>query len=218
MSFGFLIIMAIISFASFYFMYRYFKKDGAYILAIGGAVAANIFNIGAYAINGEYFVFGIDSVVYTLFIFCIAVIYYDYDKKTALNLTWTTIASIIFAGLISFVANWATNGFGSSITWSLISFIVSSFATCLAVLGMIYAIEKAKIKNILLSMGLMIIIGSLINSFIYFGVMAILQGGDLGENFVKSLIGSYLGKFVSIVFSLFTYYLVQKSLIKSYKE
>lgn len=210
MGFIFLIIMAVISFGCFILGYKYFKKDALYVLAIGGAVAANIFNIGNFPIYVGNLVFGLDSVIYTLFIFCIAVLIMDYGKKDALSLTYTALASILFAGIVQFIASWATNGIEYGVVWGIISFITSIVATYLAVISVIAFYKWAHKKiNKYLMMGIIIFIASIINSAVYFGVVAIFTGG-FGNNFVGVLAGSYIGKGMCILFSVAAYYLTNR--------
>lgn len=63
MGFYILCIVGVIIFGALLFLWKKWKKDALYVLAIGGACGANIYNIGSYPIVCGNFVFGIDSII-----------------------------------------------------------------------------------------------------------------------------------------------------------
>ena len=59
-----------------------FHKDAIFTIAIGTVIGANIYNAFTYPINIGEFVFGFDSIIYSIFLFCMFVFLVDYGKKT----------------------------------------------------------------------------------------------------------------------------------------
>lgn len=211
MAYLYLVLVAIVCFGGLLFSFHKWQLSALYCFAIGGAVNSNFFHIGDYPIFIGNFVFGIDSVIYTLFIFCVIITADKFGNKDAMKLTYSSMGAIGFAAVMQFIADWSQTGvINTDITWSLISFIASIVATLIAVVVILRVYEHLKQKNYnrYFSIGLVMLIASLINSFIYFGVVAIWNGG-LAGNFGWILISSYIGKIMSICFSLFTFYLLK---------
>lgn len=212
----FLFALSLVLYVIFCLFYNRFKKDLIYVLAIGGAVNSNIFNINDFPIYIGNLTFGVDSIIYTLFVFCIVFSYFSYGKKEAQNLTFTSIASILVGAIIQLLASWASFGFGNELIITFSSFLISIFATLVAINLMILFLEKLKNINKYVLCALAIILASLINSVIYFGLTAIIS--NLGENFVSSLFGSYLGKLIAIVFSVISFIIISTLEKKNFKK
>lgn len=207
MEFLFLVALALVCYVAFFFGYKYFKKDAIFVLAIGGVVSSNIYHIGAYPIAVGEFVFGLDSVIYTLFIFCIMFVAIKYSKKEALALTYTSVASILFTAIIQFLASWAVEGIVRGVVWGLVSFVVSAISTLLAVYLALFIAEKLKGKlNGALIIALGVVLVSVINSFLYYGAVFLFDGELL--NFGMILASSYIGKALSLVMGIVTYFIV----------
>lgn len=202
----FLLLLILILYFSIGIFYGKFKKDLIYILAIGGAVNSNIFNISSYPIYIGNLIFGVDSILYTLFIFCIIIIYFYFGKKEAVNLTHTSIISILFGAIIQLIASYATFGFESEFISTFVSFLVSVFATLCAVYLMLYFLEKLKHVNKFVLCGLALLLASIVNSTIYFSIVAITS--NLQENFIPAILGSYVGKIISMIFSVICFIVI----------
>ncbi len=210
MEFLFLVLTAFFVFGALILSNKFFGKDAIFVIGIGSAIASNVYNVGNYPINIANFIFGIDSVVYTVFIFCIFICYAFYGKKDALTLLFSALGSLFLTALLQFIASWATLGFGEQIVWGFASYIISIIATLIAVylsLKTFILLENKNI-NIYLNLIITIILASLINSIIYFGVVSLING--FSENFIGMLIGSYIGKFMCTFLSLLVFFLCQK--------
>ena len=128
-----LALFCIILVVAFVVGYKLFNTSACYVMGIGGVVSANVYNIGNYNIVVGGLTFGVDSIIYTIAIFCIAVILADYGKKAALTLTYTYIASIFLTAVTDFIVKWVTVGFGADIVWGLYSYMASIVATFIAI-------------------------------------------------------------------------------------
>lgn len=205
MAFVYLLVMAVISFGLWMIGEPFFKKDTYYTLAIGGAIGSNVFNISVYGFSFGNIVFGVDSIVYTLFVFCVVSCLAKYGKKEAFRLTLNTMAAIFVSGIITLIASWATVGMSFAVVWNFISFIISILATFAAIWVAILVFKKLEGKwNIYLNVLLFLIIASLVNSIIYFGVVAICNGG-FASNFGYIMAGSYIGKGIALVFAMIVF-------------
>lgn len=202
----FLFALSFVLYSFFCLFYKKFRKDLIYVLAIGGAVNSNIFNINDFPIYIGNLIFGVDSILYTLFVFCIIFIYFYYGKKEAQSLTYTSIASIFVGAIIQFVAYWASYGFGNELVITFSSFLISIVATIVAINLTIMFLEKFKNLNKFVLCALSIVLASIINSTIYFSLVSIFS--NLGENFVPSLLGSYIGKLIALIFSVICFIII----------
>ena len=81
MEFGLFILFSIIIFLLSLVSYEKFRSTTLYALAIGGAVNANFFYAGNYPIFCFGIPFGIDSIIYTLFLFCVLLMFLKEGKK-----------------------------------------------------------------------------------------------------------------------------------------
>ena len=85
----YLLIVALVVAIAFLVGYYFFRKDALYVLGIGAAVSANVYNVGTYGVMAGGIVWGVDAIIYTLFAFCIIVACKDYGKKTAMAITYS---------------------------------------------------------------------------------------------------------------------------------
>lgn len=207
-----LILFAVICFAVVALAAALFHKDALFTIAIGAVIGANVYNIGSFPIQVGKLVFGIDGVVYCVFLFCLLVMYIDYGKKSAnLNL-YTALFSIFFTALLSFFGNYFLNqGWSSSQIWATASYFFSIVATYVTVVLMfkLYDFMIKRKANKVVTFGLCILVANLVNSIIYFG-LTFLTSGSLGENFIYSLLGSAITKFVTTIFYTILFVLYEK--------
>jgi len=197
--------MAVIGFSVICLFLNKFGKDILFTVAIGSIIASNIYHIGNYPIQVGNFIFGLDSILYTLFLFCIIVMLVFYDEKSAKTLMYSSVASICFTAIIQFLASLATGGVQEGVVWGLVSFFVSAIATVIPILIItkLYKNLENKNLNLLANISINIIFASVVNSFMYYGTMALLSGG-VSDNFGEILVGSYLGKLISLAFCVFS--------------
>lgn len=201
-------IVAVIVAIAFIIGYYFFNKDSLYVLGIGAAVSANVYNVGSYGYSFGGLIWCVDAVIYTLFAFCIIVALKDYGKKVAMAITYSSMAGIMLTAIFDFMAKWMSVGFGVDLIWGFLSYASSTIATYVAITIGIIVFDKLrnKIHNYF-NMCLSIFIISLINSLIYFGLTSLI--GGIGEDFGVMLAGSYIVKCVALVFFVSIYYVYE---------
>lgn len=218
MDFLFLVLTAVLVFAILIVSNRFWGKDALFIVGIGCAIGSNIYNVGDYGIVIGNLVFGIDSVIYTVFIFVVLLCLKNYDEKSAFTLLYSAMGSIMLSALLVFIASWASAGFASNLIWGFVSYLISVIATFVALFTTIKLFKyfEGKNLNVYLNFLINVLITSFINSLIYFGAVAIISGFE--ENFLGQLGASYIGKLMSTAFSLLTYFICTKLPYKKIDE
>ena len=189
--------------------YKKYHSTTLYALAIGGVVNANFFHAEYYPIYCFDLPFGIDSIIYTLFSFCVCYMYIKKGKKEGYTLTISSVVAIIISSIFQFMANLLSIGFSMSIVNDFLSLTVSAISSLIAAFLAIYLIDKLKNKYneyILLSLGIIII--SVVNSSIYYPLSQIIYGATSGVN--EYLLASYIGKIISIGFSVISLFILNK--------
>lgn len=190
---------------------RYFwGKDALFVVGIGCVIGANIYNSTTFPIELGVLTFGFDSVLYTVFSFCMIVMYIDYGRSSFNTLLYSSISSILLSSFFLFVANLSSFGFSVGLLLSFLSYIFSIIGTFAAIWVMRCVFDALQKRNVNIYVNLLVclFLASLINSLIYFGLTFVVQL-NLGDEFWFSLLGSYVGKFVTIGFCLFAYFLNQ---------
>lgn len=210
MDFLFLVLTAVLVFAILIVSNRFWGKDALFVVGIGCAIGSNIYNVGDYGIVIGNLVFGIDSVIYTVFVFVVLLCLKNYDEKSAFTLLYSAMGSIMLSALLVFIASWASAGFASNLIWGFVSYLISVIATFAALFTTIKLFKyfEGKNLNVYLNFLINVLIASFINSLIYFGAVAIISGFE--ENFLGQLGASYIGKLMSTAFSLLTYFICTK--------
>ena len=203
MGFWLLIIVAFVCFGGLLLVRAVWGRNGVFVLGIGGVVGSNVYHIGDYPIIEGNFVWGIDSIIYTLFLVCVMVLAMDKHEKSAYVLMYSGIGSILFNAMLQFFASWGSSGIETGVIYGLISNALSAFATFLAVYLVLKLpkILKTKHWNDYFIMILCIVLASIINSLIYYGGIALVEGG-FDANFGWTLLSSYLGKALALTFAI----------------
>ena len=218
MDFLFLVLTSVLVFVILIVSNRFWGKDTLFVVGIGCAIGSNIYNVGDYGIVIGNLVFGIDSVIYTVFVFVVLLCLKNYDEKSAFTLLYSAMGSIMLSALLVFIASWASAGFASNLIWGFVSYLISVIATFAALFITIKLFKyfEGKNLNVYLNFLINVLIASFINSLIYFGAVAIISGFE--ENFLGQLGASYIGKLMSTAFSLLTYFICTKLPYKKIDE
>ena len=214
MGFWLILIVSVFCFVLLFIVKHVFGSNGLITLGIGGIVGSNVYHIIDYPIVDGNFVFGIDSVIYTLFLSCVILLVLENQNKTAYLLMYSGIGAVLFNAVLQFCASWGSTGIESGVTYGLLSNILSALATFVAVFLILKLPQKLQQKNWneYLIFILCAFLASLINSFIYYGGLAILNGG-FNDNFGWILLSSYIGKILSITIAVIIW-LVTKIIYK----
>ena len=177
---------------------HYFKKDALFVVGIGAIIAANIYTSLSYPIDIFGLTFGMDGVIYTIFIFCILWMYIEYGRKSTKNVTLCAAASTLLTALFSFCGFAFRDGFDAAVNISL-PYIFSVIASLFAVMLMIYLYKFLKKKkcNEYVNITISLLCGNVVNSLIYFVVSSLANG--IMENVWKVTYGSLIGKTFSVI-------------------
>lgn len=199
----FFIVFILVMFIILGIALRLFPKDASFTIAIGAVIGANIYNSTAYPIFIGNFIFGIDSIVYTIFAFCLLFMLIKYGKRDMKIVLYTSLFSIFFTALLFFMGNLSQSGYSTELLLRFLFYIASIIATYFAVLAMAKIFEwlQAKNTNVYISILISLLVVSLVNSLIYFGISYLLTG-NLGNTFFLALIGSYIGKAIASLLCL----------------
>ena len=224
MGFALLIVFVFVAFGLTTLFRRWIDIPTLLAVAIGCAVNANIFNPIKYPINVGPFIFSIEAILYTLFMYTIVVRILDYGYKAAKTMTLTSVAAIIISAIIEFVALVSYEGFAVSTLKTFSFYFLSSLGTIAGVWIMILLTIQLRKKNVnsYVIIPIAIITSGLIHSIIYYGGMALIEW-DINDNAVAMILGAIIGKGVCIGLSVFCYFINQKwwkplSLISKEKE
>lgn len=206
MSIWFLIFTAFIAFAFMAFVRKWHDYALLFTIAIGFAVNANIFNSFATPVKCGNIIFAVDSILYTGFMFATIICAKEYGIRKAKILTSSTIAAILVSAVIEFFAKISSFGYDYSYLSSLFMYIFSVIGTFLGVWIMLFVYEKLNKKgiNTYISFVICVLIASIVNSAIYYGLSALIIGEIV--DFWYILLGSYIGKLFSILLGLCVYF------------
>ena len=205
MSIWFLILIAIIAFAFITFIRKWHDYAMLFSIAIGFAVNANIYNSVSNPVYFHNIIFAVDSILYTGFTFTVLICAKEYSVRKAKILTSSANAAILISAGIEFFAMMSSNGYDFQLVKNLLSYIFSALGTFIGIWVMLYIFEKLNNLNIYLLFVICVLVSSMINSTIYYSYYLIVA--DDISNIGYILLGSYIGKFLSIELGLLSYYI-----------
>lgn len=224
MGFALLIVFMFVAFGLTTLFRRWIDIPTLLAVAIGCAVNANIFTPLNSGVAVGPFIFSIEAILYTLFMYTIVIRILDYGYKAAKTMTLTSVAAIIISAIIEFVALVSYEGFAVSTLKTFSFYFLSSLGTIAGVWIMILLTIQLRKKNVnsYVIIPIAIITSGLIHSIIYYGGMALIEW-DINDNAVAMILGAIIGKGVCIGLSVFCYFINQKwwkplSLISKEKE
>ncbi len=201
MNFVLFILIGIAIFMSVLLGGRRYRSTALYALAIGGVVNANFFHAGNYPIDCFGLPFGIDSLIYTLFVFCIVVMFLKIGKKSAYLLMVSSVIAILISAIIQILTQLLSTGTGWAEWSAFLGFVVSSFASIFAITVMLEVLNPFRKKlnqYVLLIIG--IILATTVNSAIYYP-LSILITGEI-TNIGMLLLTSFIGKAIAMLISI----------------
>lgn len=205
----FLILATLLCF-SLLCLFRHFYDGTALIsVAIGAAINANIFNAGNMPIEVGWLIMGIDSMLYTIFMFTVIYKAHDYDIPSAKSMSVATIVAILVSAMIEMLAKWSYYGY---LDWAMGQAILRYVFSCVStfvgiwVMLWVYSKFKAKNMNVYVNFALCVLIASLFNSLVYYGLVALMTQ-QIPEGFARMLVGSYVGKIGCVVLGDLIYFI-----------
>ena len=146
MKFALYILFGLVLFLISVCGFKKYRNKSLFALAIGGVVNANFFHAGSYPIEMFGLPFGIDSIIYTLFVYCVIVMYFYDGKKSANVLAFSSIIAIVFSALMQLASD--LFAFGSSIdAWKVFfTFMASVVASVVAIIVVLEVLDRIKNK------------------------------------------------------------------------
>ena len=209
MNFICFVTLSVLLFLSSLLGYRKCRSTVLYALAIGGVVNANFFHAGNYPIYCFGLPFGIDSILYTLFVFCVIVMFIKENRGSAYLLAVSSILAILFSAIMQLTASLLSSGSSIEIWKSFGTFLISSVASVVAIFITIETLVKFKEKiSPCLQLVLGILIATTIDAFIYFPATILINA--IPENIVSLLIASFIGKLIAMLCGVITLYFMSK--------
>lgn len=206
----FYLLFSLIVFLLSLAFYERFRSTVLYALAIGGIVNANFFHAGNFPIYCFSLPFGIDSIIYSLFAFCVAVMLIKTNKKEAYILSFSSVIAIMFSALMQLIAELLSKGVSTAMWLDFASFSISAVASVISIAVMLEIVDRMKKKNInqyvLLVVGMILI--TFINSIIYYPIVTLINGTP--ANILPMLLASVLGKLLSVGLGALTLLLMNK--------
>ena len=185
-----------------------YRSTALYALAIGGIVNANFFNATTTPIDIFGLPFGIDSIIYTLFVFCVIVMQLTSGKREAYILTVSSVVAIIISAVIQLLATLLSTGSSTEVWTTFLGFIISAFASLVAMVVMVELIAKLKNKNCYLVTIIALVAAIIINSGIYYPLSMLACG--MPANIGTLLLTSIIGKFFAMGISLLILFIIRK--------
>lgn len=178
-----------------------------YALAIGGIVNANYFHSANFPIDCFGLPLGIDSLIYTLFAFCVMTMLLQGDKRSAYMLALSSIVAIAFSACMELFSALLSQG-SSPQVWRVFGrFAVSILANIVSVIVSVEMVARLKTKyNPYVCMACGIAVLSIVNTAIYFPMFASFMA--LSGNTWLHLWASLAGKTLGLLFSLIAFKLL----------
>ena len=180
------------------------KSSINYMLAIGCIINGSIFNAFDYPFKVFGVPTGLDAVVNFLFVFTIVVMHAFYGKKQTYNLLATSIAAVLFAAFIQLLSTWASSGIDTALIKGMLRFVATTVASL--VLGVVvcklYDLLKAKKLNPQLNVLICLIVGTVIESVIFLGLLLLIGYVELNNAFYQVIGGLFIGKAIALIFAM----------------
>ena len=211
MNFALLIIFMFVAFGLTTLCRKWIDIPTLLAVAIGCACNANLYTPISHPIVVGPFVFSVEIVLYTLFIYTIMVRILDYGYKSARTMTFTSVAAILISAFIELVASATKNGFSGEVFKVFSYYIFSSIGTIFGVWIMVFItihLHKLKVSSYLI-MPFGLIIASVIHSFFFYGGIAVMNV-QLDVYSWSEIFGAMIGKSVCIALAVLCYFINNK--------
>lgn len=202
----YLILFCIFGFGLYLIFQKKYRGSIIYTLAIGSIVNGTIFNALNYPIKIGNLTFGMDSVVYLLFLFSVVMMYAYYGKRDTVTLVICSVGAIIFAAFIEFITRISSSGYTPEVLLSLVSYIASCVAAIIACIAMIALFDFLRKKKVCVYANVIIvlIVASLVESFVFNACTSSFKISILTTQFWSNLLAMYIGKMISLAFCVAT--------------
>ena len=210
MGFALLIVFMFVAYGLTTLFRRWIDIPTLLAVAIGCAVNANIFTPLNSGIVVGPFVFSIEAILYTLFMYTVVVRILDYGYKDAKRMTFTSVAAIIISAIIELVAVLSTNGANVETFKSFSYYVFSSIGTIAGVWMAIVIVIACRKKNIscYIIIPLAITVSTIVHAIFYYGGYSLVRW-DFDDYTLNMFLGTVIGKAVCVGLSVFCYFINQ---------
>ena len=196
----FLIIFAVCVFAGVLVGYKKYFSTTLYALAIGGIVNANFFTSYFYPIDVFGLDFGIDAIIYSLFIFCVLLMYTRCGKKQAHLLCVSSVIAIVIAAIFEMFAKIFSGATEAATFIRFVTLLFSAVTTLISMCGCVELfafIERKRKINEYIVIGGGMLINNIVSTGLYLGSVALIS--DLSQYDIPGLLLTNMyGKLISI--------------------
>lgn len=178
-------------------------------IGVGGVVNSNFFNAADYPIDVFGWSFGVDSIIFTLFIFTVILKYLYWDRKEAYTYSLSAAGAVLFAAIIEVSANAFSSGHSEHIWRKFGGFAVSvigTIAACVAIIEIMHAIKKKTKIHDFWTVLIALVVATIVNSTIYYGLYSLVTGTEF---LLEIMYTSYFGKLIAIGCALLTFGLMK---------
>ncbi len=210
-----LLLATIIFFAAFTFARKFNDIAVLIAVAIGCCVNANIFTAVSHPITVWGMTFGIDSILYSMFLFTIIIRMFDYSIREGQVMTLTSIAAILISAVIEYVAIVSYKGTFEKIDlFNLIKYFASAVGTFISIwlIEKLYLAMSKKNLNKYFMFLILILNGGLINALFLYGVMGLING--FSGHSLSIFLGSLILRLFCVALCHTSYYIYEKFLKK----
>ena len=199
-------LVALLAFGIMTFIRRWNDYNFLFTMAIGFAINANLFTPLNAAVDFSVFRFSVSIVLYVAFVFCVLICIKEYGPKKGKALVSSTIAAIVFSGLIEFLAKISAYGYSHDILKNFLTYLYSSVGTLVATIVIIILMVKLKRKmNVYLLFTINVLLAVIIHGAIYFSLVLLTYRGM--DRFINVVFGSMLATAICIILGLISYFI-----------
>lgn len=122
-----------------------------------------------------------------------------------------SIVAIILSAIFELLAKANSYGFSTQTLLNFCNYLFSALGSLVGIWIMFFFLERSKNLNVYLRIFIAILIGSFVNSVVYFSGILVINGAI--DQFWNILLGSLIGKLYAIALSLFCYWINGKVLV-----
>lgn len=201
MNFALFLLFGMGVFSLSFLGHKRYQSTTLYALAIGGVVNANYFTALSHPIDCFGLPFGIDSLIYALFAFCVMFVLLKDTRRDAYLLAASSIIAIIFSALMELFANLLSTGSSPEVWLTFAKFMLSALASAATVIPVVEWIHRLKSKlNPYACMALGIAAIACVNSIIYYVLLTAISAEEIQWIYVAtSLAGKGIGLLLSLL-------------------
>ena len=192
-------------------------------ITIAAAVNTNYYLSFDYPVELGDFIFGMDALVGFMYIYSLVVVTFEANKKNAFDLTISSVAAIVLAGIIETCAKTAANGgFTYQTVYPFLFNLVSAGACLAGGLVAIYLADKIRNTgfNVYLAIAFSVLVGGIVH-YILFSLGLMISKQDILDQawrYNSCVYGGLVETVILIPLGLLNYWFSKKIMKINVKE